>query len=181
MDGRKEELIRGAVEKFLNGDQEQFSVVLKVLSRDIVNLAYRYTYNLEDAKDIFQEVSFKLYRSLWLFRHKSRVSTWIYRITVNTCIDFLRRKKSTLSLDERKIKVEMCSRDEDEAGGKEKKRWVAEAISLLPGKQKNAFILKHYQGLKIKEISKIMNCSHSSVKTHLFRAIRKLRKILEET
>lgn len=177
MDEQKEKLLNGALEAFLSGDQTRFSLIIKLISFDVINCAYRYTHNLEDAKDVFQDVSFKIYKSLRSFRGKARFSTWIYRITVNTCIDFLRKKKYAAPLNESILKNEASFTERNES--KEKVRKLAEGVAQLPRKQKTVFILRHYQGLKIKEISGITRCSQSAVKTHLCRALQKLKKVME--
>jgi RNA polymerase sigma-70 factor (ECF subfamily) len=102
-----------------------------------------------------------------------KISTWIYRITINASIDFLRRKKKKVSFKE---EIASDSKDRD----KEKEEILKEAISKLPLRQKNVIVLKHFEGLKIKEISKILNCSQSSVKTHILRGIRNLKRILKD-
>ncbi len=174
----KDKVTSNLIEKFLEGDKSCFAEILKVISSDVINLAYCYTHNLEDAKDIFQEVSFKIFKYLKFFKKKAKFTTWVYRITVNTCIDFLRKKKKIMAMKEEIIKDEnsFCEKLED----KERLRMVKEALSNLPSKAKAVFILRHYQGLKIAEIGKILGCSESSVKTHLTRAIAIIKKNLEE-
>jgi RNA polymerase sigma-70 factor (ECF subfamily) len=98
---------------------------------------------------------------------------------VNASIDFLRKKKRIFS-----FKEEIVSGSIEKGNGREEKDEekdiLKEAISKLPLRQKNVIILKHFKGLKISEISKILNCSQGSVKIHLFRGIKNLRKILKE-
>jgi RNA polymerase sigma-70 factor (ECF subfamily) len=177
MNSKKEEILVALVEEFTKGRKRSFSEILKLLSSDIINLAYRYTYNLEDAKDIFQEVSFKIFKHLKSFKKKAKFSTWVYRITVNSCIDFLRKRKDSLEIRDNLLESE--SYPQEIIDEQDKKNAIKEAIEKLPKAQKNVFILRHYQGLKISQISKILGCSQSTVKTHLARAIDNLRKTLE--
>ncbi|MCD6583178.1 MAG: RNA polymerase sigma factor [Candidatus Omnitrophica bacterium] len=174
----KEELVSNLIEKFLEGDKSCFVKILKLISSDVINLAYYYTHNLEDAKDIFQEVSIKIFKYLKFFKKKAKFTTWVYRIAVNTCIDFLRKKKKTMVMKEEIMKDENFSREELE--DRERLKMIRETLNNLPPKAKTVFILRHYQGLKIVEISRILGCSESSVKTHLTRAIAIIRKNLEE-
>jgi RNA polymerase sigma-70 factor (ECF subfamily) len=175
----KEEQLGNLIEKFLSGDEGVFSEIAKLIHEDILNIAYRYVANLEDAKDILQEVLLKIYRQVRFFRGSSKFSTWLYRITVNTSVDFLRKRKNRLALQIKSLqdkKVNISTEDKEEC---EKKFLVQEAMQKLPLRQKNVFILKHYQGFTIEEISKILGCSISTVKTHLLRGIDNLRKNME--
>lgn len=166
------------IEGFSRGDVKSYAEILKLISNKVMNIAYCYTHNLEDAKDIFQEVSFKIYKSLKFFRKKAKFSTWVYRVTVNACIDFLRKKKYTLELKPDILKEKKDPLEDIKIN--EKKAILKKTIDKLSKMQKNVFILKHYQGFKIERISRILGCSQSSVKTHLARAIDKLKKYLGE-
>jgi RNA polymerase sigma-70 factor (ECF subfamily) len=176
MDPKKEEILIQLVEEFIKGKESSFSDILRLLSSDIINLAYRYTYNLEDAKDVFQEVSIKIFKNLRYFKKKARFSTWVYRITVNSCIDFLRRRRSPLEIKDNLIETKSCGSEVIDR--EDKKTMIRMALKKLPKTQRNVFILRHYQGFKIVKISKILRCSSSTVKTHLTRAIERLRKEL---
>ena len=104
-------------------------------------------------------------------------STWIYRIAVNTSIDHLRRRKPTVEFRDIAVKKDSAADDvKDNIEQKERKEYLKTALVKLPLKQKNAIILKHFHGLKISQISKILGCSQSSVKTHLARAVTNIKK-----
>ena len=138
------------------------------------------------AEDIAQEVFITVYRSIGSFNERSSISTWIYRITVNKCLDHLRsqtrKKKGGLmnlgdNIDENKavvfdhpgIKLEQ----------KENARYLFDAINDLPENQKTAFILSHIEELPQKEIAEIMDISLKAVESLLQRAKANLRKKLE--
>ncbi|RKY40210.1 MAG: hypothetical protein DRP76_02415 [Candidatus Omnitrophota bacterium] len=174
MQPAKEKILEELIDEFLKKNEEEIlAQILNLIYGEVVSLAYSFTHNQEDAKDIFQEVSFKIYKGLRFFRKKAKASTWIYRITVNTAIDCLRRRKNSQELKEN------CLRSEDmrdKIEKEEKEKILRKAIDKLSPKQKKVFILRHYHYLKIHQISQILNCSPSSVKTHLFRAIENLRR-----
>lgn len=177
----KEKELLELIDRFGEGEREAFDKLARLIANDIINISYRYVGNTEDAKDVCQEVLVKIYKKAVLFKHSSRLTTWMYRITVNASIDFLRKKKHTIPLDEaitRDSGVENEARERIEQ--KDLNTKITQAVSHLPLRQKNAFILKHFEGLKIREISKILGCSQSSVKTHLQRAIAALRKKLQD-
>jgi RNA polymerase sigma-70 factor (ECF subfamily) len=177
----KEEALKNLVSSFVSGNSEAFAAIATLVHTDILNIAYRYLGNIEDAKDVLQEVLMKMHRNLQSFRNASRFSTWMYRITVNAAVDVLRKRKSLLNVagrflleEKQKISFEGTSHIDD------KEFFIKAAIQELPLRQKNAFILKHYQGLTIEEISKVLGCSQSSIKTHLGRAACNVRKKMEE-
>jgi RNA polymerase sigma-70 factor (ECF subfamily) len=173
----KEKELITLIEEFIDGNEPAFEEIARLVTSDLVNIAYRYLGNVEDAKDIAQEVLLKLYRKLRGFRHASKASTWIYRITLNTCIDSLRRKSRLTPLEEAITRdQEAEGRVSQELERQDIRQRVQCALAKLPLRQKNVLILKHFQGLKINQISQILGCSPSSVKTHLARAVERLRK-----
>ncbi|MDD5585135.1 MAG: RNA polymerase sigma factor [Candidatus Omnitrophica bacterium] len=177
----KEEALKNLVDSFVNGNHEAFAAIATMVHADILNIAYRYLGNAEDAKDVLQEVLIKMHRSLQSFRNASRFSTWMYRITVNAAVDALRKRKSLFNVATRYLKEAKEKMAFTEAPNvKSKEIFIKAVVQELPLRQKNAFILKHYQGLTIREISKSLGCSQSSIKTHLGRATCTIRKKMEE-
>jgi len=175
----KEKELRTFIEGLSENYEAAFDKIARLISQDLINVSYHYVANYEDAKDVSQEVLLKLYKKLRSFHHASKVSTWMYRIVVNACIDFLRKKKKTVSLEETITKDE---KDTDtmieQMEKKDTQERIKKGLEKLPLRQRNVIILKHFEGLKISEIGKILGCSQSSVKTHLYRAIENLRKEL---
>ena len=173
----KEEQISKLAEIFLLGEQESFRYIASLIHQDILNIAYRYVGNLEDSKDVLQEVLLKIYYNLKSFKKESKFSSWIYRIIINASIDFLRKRRRRFNVKNRYIKNKQEeTSSKDKIDEKDKETFVKEAIALLPLRQKSVFVLRHYQRLKIEEISRILGCSQSSVKTHLKRAVDNMIK-----
>jgi RNA polymerase sigma-70 factor (ECF subfamily) len=177
MFAEKEKQMEAYLEDFRKGRESAFDDIAQLIASDIMRIAYRYVGNVDDAKDVCQNVLFNIYKNLHRFRHRSRLSTWVYRITANAAIDFLRRRKPNISFDESiagQIPVDSDVKENIERHAKEQQ--LKKLIAELPLRQKNVLILKHFEGLKIREISKVLGCSQSSVKTHLTRAIQNLKK-----
>jgi len=174
-----EDKLNGLIEAFLGGEEESFDQIASIIHQDIINIAYRYVGNVEDAKDVLQNVLLKIYQKIKFFRKAAKFSSWVYRITTNTSLDLLRRRKRIYGLKGRYEKDHKdCQIFEQDKEIKSKSMAIKETIHNLPDRQKKVFILKHYQGLTIREVSNILGCSQSTVKTHLVRAIDNIRKIL---
>ena len=173
----KEETLLDLIDRFTAGEEDCFRKIALLVHQDVLNIAYRYVGNAEDAKDILQEVLFKLYRKLRFFKRRSKASSWIYRVVINASIDFMRKRKRFFSLKERHKKNSRIEfRDAESIELEDRKVLMGKAMNSLSVRQKNVFILKHHQGLTIEDVSNILKCSQSTVKTHLARAVEALRK-----
>ncbi len=167
----------GLIEDFLRGNDDSFAKIALLVHQDVLNIAYRYVGNIEDSKDVLQEVLLKIYNKLIYFKKESKFSSWIYRITMNASLDFLRKRRRGWCLKDRYLKNRRTTISlRDDIDIRDKEIIMKKTIEELSLGQKNVFILRHYKGLKINEISKTLGCSQSSVKTQLKRAIDKMRK-----
>ncbi len=132
----------------------------------------------EDAADLSQETFLKAYQGLKKFKRRSSFHTWLYRITINLCINHLRKHKNRQWVQlERTNSVEQPEVIE-KLELEELQHVVNDAVNELPEKQRAAVILRIYHGLSHKEISDILGCSVGTVKANYFHAIRNLRKVL---
>lgn len=150
----------------------------------VLRLAMKYTGNSDDAKDIYQEVFIRVYKNLSSFQFKSEFSTWLFRITSNVCITFKRKyiKQNLLSLNDEDNSGYLSAIPDDEglspdnlAVNSEHGVKINEALNTLSPNQKMSFLLKHYEGYKIREIAEMMNCKEGTIKKYLFEAVRKLK------
>jgi len=173
-----------------SGNQDAFRKLVAAYQQRVFNTAVSLLQDQNIAEDISQEVFITVFKSILSFNEKSSLSTWIYRITVNKCLDHLRAKK-------RQKRQGMFSRifnTEDDLPEprvfdhpgillerKEDARYLFEAIETLPGKQKTVFILTQVEELSQKEIAEIMNLSIKAIESLLQRAKANLRKKLSTT
>lgn len=178
------------VKKAQEGDMKAFEQLIYKYDRQVLNIAYSFKNDEDEAKDVYQEVFIRVYKGLNSFQFKSEFSTWLFRIATNVCITLNTQKKKHIieSLDneieesDEKVSDYIPSEDfktDEELLNNETKKYITEALDTLPAQQKLAFTLKHYNEYKIKEIAKIMNCNEGTVKRYLFNATHRLRTILQ--
>jgi len=173
------------------GNESAFEELVYCYDRSVLSIALKYTRDEDDAKDLYQEVFIRVYRGLKNFRFESEFSTWIYRITTNVCLSYKSKSKENLRVsidndyDEEEKEFSSTqeliydgSSPEEITSGADTKEIVDEAVESLSPKQKMTFILKHYEGYKIREIAEMLNCKEGTVKKYLFDAIKNLRKKL---
>lgn len=166
------------IERFLAGENEGFEILVKKYQNRVLNIVYSLVGQDREAEDIMQEVFLKAYDSLKGFKHKSQFSTWLYRITVNTTYDFLRKRKNLVEeafLD--KI-VAFYGRPDDTLLLEEKEEMVQEALNKVPFKFRTALVLKDIEGLSYKQISEVLECSIGTVESKIYRARMSLKKEL---
>jgi RNA polymerase sigma-70 factor (ECF subfamily) len=176
--------IRQLILEAQTGDANAFQKLVALHDERIMTLAYQLTRNPQDAEDLYQEVFIKAYRSLKHFQFKSEFYTWLYRITVNTFYNLNRKLSKYKYQEEDGLSDSLINQIPDEedltSDRQEVMAAVKDAAQKLPVKQKTVFMLKHLQGLKIREIAVIMDIGEGTVKKYLFRTMEKLRQELEE-
>lgn len=156
---------------------------------NVYNISISYTQNAEDAEEVTQDVFLKVYDAAKKFRFDAAVSSWIYRITVNKSLDFLRKKNTKkrkaffISLYRKDTVEELPHTTNFVHPGlvlenKEKGVFLFKALAKLPEKQKTAFILREIEGLPYQEIADIMSISTKAVESVLYRSKANLRKAL---
>jgi len=170
------------------GDLESFNQLVARWERPIYALAYRTLGREEDARDVAQEAFMRAYRGLRGFKGQAKFSSWLYRITLNLCRDWIRRERRApvVSLpegtdptdlaDERAAPTESV---EDLVARREMSDAVARAMAELPEEQRAAILLKEYHGLTFQEIADMLGCPLSTVKTRLYQGLSVLRRRLE--
>ena len=177
------------VKRFQKGDKSAFEQLFIKYKSRVFNTAYRMLGNYEDASDMAQEVFIRAYRSLRRFRGGSTFYTWLYRITVNSCINKLKSQKPTVPLGNCD---EPCERTKpplsyslnrgplERLEEKELQRYVQSGINSLPSKYRSVIVLRDIQGLGYQEIAEILACSLEAVRSCLYRARQELRKELKD-
>ncbi len=171
------------------GNNDAFEKLYRIYSDKVFNTLLSYTKNEEDAQELLQDVFITIYKSAPAFQFKSSVSTWIYRITVNKSLDFLRKKNvgkrrgiftSLYIKNSVEVKYEMSHFEHPgvELQNMENAKLIFQAIDVLNEKQKTAFILTQIEGLPQKEVAEIMNLSRKSIESLVQRAKANLREEL---
>jgi RNA polymerase sigma-70 factor (ECF subfamily) len=151
-------------------------------------LAYRVIGREEDARDVAQETFLRAFRALSGFKGQAKFSSWLYRITLNLCRDWIRRERRTpiAQTPEGVDLIELAGEGapsesiEDLVSRKQLGLAVAKAMALLPDEQRTAIILKEYHGLTFQEIADLLDCPLSTVKTRLYQGLTVLRRHLQE-
>lgn len=164
---------------------EAFLTFIRENERLIYNIAYKYTRNVHDAKDICQEAVLKAYKSLGSCADETSLKAWVCRITVNTALDALRRKKRTHEdevLDITDVGLELHSgpTPEEELLVSEKKAQVYNAVNQLPEDFRALIILRDLQGLSYEELCEATDLKMGTVKSKLSRARLALKKLLSD-
>jgi RNA polymerase sigma-70 factor, ECF subfamily len=171
------------------GDLESFNQLILRWERPIYALAYRVIGREEDARDVVQETFLRAFRALPGFKGQAKFSSWLYRIALNLCRDWIRRRRRSplVELPEGVDPIELATERgpvetvEDLASRKELSEAVAQAMSLLPEEQRTAIILKEYHGMTFQEIADLQGCPLSTVKTRLYQGLSVLRRNLEKS
>ena len=164
-----------------HGDMDAFERLILQHEKTVYNLAFRMLYHSEDAKDVSQEVFLKAYRNIGNFDERSAFSTWLYRITYNTCIDATRRQKGKQSYsleDELENEEGTIQRQVADKGDtpeeailkKEQRSEILQALDTLSEEHKTAIILRDVKGLSYEEIAEILEISLGTVKSRISRA-----------
>jgi RNA polymerase sigma-70 factor (ECF subfamily) len=169
------------------GDVESFNTLIVRWERPIYALAYRVLGREEDARDVCQETFLRAFRSLRGFKGEAKFSSWLYRIALNLCRDWIRRDRraalyrpvdegSAFDLEavdagDESIETLVVRRDLTRA--------VARAMATLPAEQRTAIVLKEYHGMTFQEIADLQGCPLSTVKTRLYQGLTVLRRQLE--
>jgi RNA polymerase sigma-70 factor, ECF subfamily len=170
-----------------SGDVESFNQLILRWERPIYALAYRVIGREEEARDVCQEAFLRAFRALPGFKGQAKFSSWLYRITLNLCRDWIRRQRRTpvSQMPEDVDLAEMAASQgpvesiEDLVARRELSAVVEEAMAKLPEEQRTAIILKEYHGMTFQEIAELQGCPLSTVKTRLYQGLSVLRRQLE--
>jgi RNA polymerase sigma-70 factor, ECF subfamily len=174
------------VARSMGGDLDSFNQLVLRWERPIYALAYRVIGREEDARDVCQETFLRAFRALKGFKGQAKFSSWLYRIALNLCRDWIRRERrqpiaqAPEGVDLIELAAESTPSEsvEDLVARREIGRAVARAMADLPDEQRTAIILKEYHGLTFQEIADLLDCPLSTVKTRLYQGLTVLRRQL---
>jgi RNA polymerase sigma-70 factor (ECF subfamily) len=170
------------------GDLDSFNQLVLRWERPIYALAYRVIGREEDARDVAQETFLRAFRALKGFKGQAKFSSWLYRIALNLCRDWIRRERRApvaqapegIDIIELAGEATPSESIEELVGRRQLGRAVSKAMALLPEDQRTAIILKEYHGLTFQEIAELLDCPLSTVKTRLYQGLSVVRKQLHE-
>jgi RNA polymerase sigma-70 factor, ECF subfamily len=171
-----------------DGDSEAFRALVDRHSRAVYRLAYRMTGSPHDAEDVVQETFLKAYRQLGRFESRANFGTWLHRIAVNCAIDLI-RSRAYREAGHDALDPEHCSPDEGLSGSRasperlmlsaEVQERITAGMSALSRMERAAFVLRHFEGHSIDEISSALGLKTNATKHSIFRAVKKMRVALE--
>ncbi len=174
------------------GDRAAFEALVRLYDQKVLSLATQVVRSWDEARDLYQEAFLKVYRSLPRFRFQSRFSTWLYRVVMNVCLDYLRHQKTVEEVqapvhdDGESDFYETVADDrpgqspETTLRAGEIGRRLRTAVSLLTPRERLVFELRHYQGLRLRLIGEMCGTTEETAKNCLFRATQKLRGALKD-
>lgn len=171
------------IDRARGGDLAAYRQCIELFGPRVYAIAYQMVGNTEDAQDIAQEVFVRLYRSLDKYRPTSRFTTWLYRLTVNLCIDFQRKnaRHRHVAIDEAPDALAVADREPLPDARIEQQQFHGAIHALardLTTKQRIVFVLRDLQGMTTEEIARILNCRQSTVRVHLATARLLIRQAL---
>lgn len=182
------------IKRCQDGDIDAFEELITVHKQKVYNIAFKMLNNEEDAMDVSQETLIKVYKSIKNFNQRSSFSTWIYKVCVNTCLDFLRKNKKSDKVyyieefkdkNESNVNNQIMSSNydtpEEALDKKIKIQVINDAINKLTPDFKTMIILRDVQGFSYDEISNITNTSLGTVKSRIKRARDNLKKLIENS
>jgi RNA polymerase sigma-70 factor, ECF subfamily len=162
------------------GSRDAFRLLVERHMKGAYDIAHHFLGDHEDAQDIAQEAFVRVHRSLGSFRGEALFGTWLYRIVTNLAMNRLRQKKSRARFEVRSD--EAPAGDQGRAGPESDRPDLAghveKALHELPTLQRAVVMLRHLNGLSTREVSSILNCSEGTVKVHLHRGLKKMKRML---
>lgn len=182
-----EESDLATVDRARKGDADAFRALVERHGKSVFRLVYRMTGNAQDAEDLVQETFIKAFKSLGGFEERAHFGSWLYRIAVNCFLDWRRRHRVHEELNEA-VEPRMepgasgyashRSSSEQMLLGMELRQRVEAGLDELSPRERTAFVLRHFEGMSIAEIGRLLNLDTSAAKHSVFRAVQKMRRVL---
>ena len=177
--------------KAQQGNNRAFGKLIKKYQNKVLYLAFDIIGNYDDAQDIAQSAFLRAFKNIRNFKMQATFSTWLYRIVVNLSIDFnrarSRRRQISIEkpLDDSEQSLKNILKDKHKQPDqllvlKDFNKQLEKAVNKLPHNQRIAFVLRNYHDMSMNNIAEILECKTGTVRSHLFRAINKLREQLKE-
>ena len=173
------------VKQTCRGESQVFAEIVQENKKKIFYLAYDLTGSAQDAEDLSQEVFLKAFCALKTFKGEASIGSWLYRITLNAFLDRKRKLSFQAEREQQPLEEDMkiaCpagpGNPENYAESQQIKKHIEAALAQLSPRERAVFVMRHYQDMPGKEVGKLLNISEGTVKSLLFRAVKKLQKQL---
>ncbi|MEM0574877.1 RNA polymerase sigma factor [Flavobacterium polysaccharolyticum] len=171
------------ITKILEGDSNAFAVLVDQYKDLVFSLSLKMLKNREEAEEAAQDTFVKVFKSLNNFKGDSKFSTWIYKVTYNTCLDQLKKNKrvqDTIPIDDfSENQIQNLENVLDAIDERDRNKMIQDCIHLLPSEEAFLLILFYFEEQSLEEISKIIDCTINNVKVKLFRSRKKIASILK--
>lgn len=177
LDKEKEQSIIRAI---LDGDTRKYSILVKEYQQIVANLVYKLVGNRLDVEEVTQQVFIELYTSLARFRFESRLSTFIYRITVNTVAKMIKQERKIVPFENGMMENKADDDRLDTEYKEEQFKRLHEAIGRLKYEQRTALVLFTYDQFSYQDIAEVMQVTLAKVESLIFRAKKNLIKMMEQ-
>jgi RNA polymerase sigma-70 factor (ECF subfamily) len=174
-----------------NGDEDAFARLVRAYDQSVLRLAMNLLRSPEDARDVYQEAFLRVYRNLHNFRFDCSFHTWLYRIVTNLCLDQLRKRKvrkeesSVVGTPEGPLDRMDTVQQEGVEGNPQRRLFsgelrsrIKEVLEQLTPRERMVFELRHYDGLRLRNIGEVLGTTEEAAKNCLFRATQKMRAAL---
>jgi RNA polymerase sigma-70 factor (ECF subfamily) len=175
------------ISRAAGGDSSAFQALVERHRSMVYRVAYQFAGNHHDAEDIAQEVFIKVYRSLDRFRQDAQLTSWMYRIVMNACIDHRRRQRPAVAAPFGEEAEQRMLNTPEERPDPEERAYAGELgqvleseIGRLPNGQRVVFVMRHHQGMKLSEIAEALGLAEGTVKRQLHAAVHRLRQALSQ-
>ncbi len=173
--------VKSLVDEHQSGDANAFPKIVKMYKTQVVALAYKMVNDYDEAADVAQIVFVKMSRNLWRYDRRRKFYTWLYRITVNASIDYIRKNKrhyhEQLDNYHNAIESNVYTPERNFRNGQLREE-LSQAADRLNDKQRSAFLLRDVQGCRVDDVADIMEIPEATVRWYLHRARTKIRKDL---
>lgn len=184
---RMEETDAAAIARVQSGDSDAFRSLVERHSRSVFKLAFRMTGHENDAEEIVQETFLRAYKQINRYESRSSFGTWLYRIAANCSLDLIRGRKHRPEVsmvddedkDYSQVVASSSPGPDRLALSRQVRERIAAAMDELSPQERTAFVLRHFEGLSIEQISGMLGVGGNAAKHSIFRAVQKLRKALE--
>ena len=172
---------RQLIELAKAGDHEAFRALVERYMKQAYTIAIGVVADHADAQDIVQDAFVKIFQVLNTFRGDAEFSTWMYRIVTNMSLNRVKqqRRQAQRMVSQNVLETMLAGNTENPADSADVKTHIERALHQLPTLQRAVVILRHLDGLSTRQVSNILRCSEGTVKTHLYRGLKRMRLILK--